>query len=311
MKKALLLVNFGGPRSTEEVASFLRELLLDEELLRTPLPSFLHRFLFTRIANYRARKVAKDYEEIGGHSPIYFDTEAIALFLAEHLQQEVISFHRYLPETHAETLERIEHCTAEEIVVFPFFPQFCSGTTGSAVTFFSKHLSSEQLAKLRWIHSYADHPAFIRCYKERIAALLAKEKLLEEESILLFSAHGVPRSFILKGDPYEKQCHASFNACKHFFPKATSLLAYQSKFGPGRWLTPSTQELCQNLPKGNKKALLFVPISFTSDHIETLFEVEKLYLPIVKEQGLAAFRCPSLNCSSDWMEAIIEILYPK
>ena len=94
------------------------------------------------------------------------------------------------------------------------------------------------------------------------------------------------------------------------FPHIHSLLCYQSKFGPGEWLRPYTEEVCQKITSYacGKKYCIFIPISFTSDHIETLFEVEEQYMPLISQQGLHPFRAPALNRRPDWIEAITQIL---
>lgn len=298
-----LLVNFGGPRTLEEVSPFLIELLCDRDLIRTRFPSFFHNWFFTRVARKRAERIRHDYQEIGGCSPIYSDTEILAERLSKRLGAPVWTFHRYLPMTHAASLRKI--APASEVKVLPLFPQFCYATTGSVARFFSAHFPH----KLLWIRSYANHPGFIRSYQTRIAAFLHAHRLTEAETILLFSAHGVPRSFIDEGDPYEAECQASFRAVMQAFPRALGHLAYQSKFGRGEWLRPYTNETCEQILKWHqgRKNVVFVPISFTSDHIETLFEIEKLYLPLVAERGLNAFRCPALNTEEYWIEALAEI----
>jgi ferrochelatase len=300
-----LLVNFGGPRDLSEVSPFLVSLLQDQDVIRTKLPPFAHRFLFGRIARKRALKVSHDYRQIGGKSPIYFDTEEIAEKLGISL-----TFHRYLPATHAESLQKIEESKASEIRVLPLFPQFCFATTGSIARFLAKNLSPKTLNKLRWIKSYAAHPAFIRSHQRKIADYLQSQSIKEEETLLLFSAHGVPKSFIDEGDVYESECELSFKEVMKAFPKAKGLLAYQSKFGPGEWLRPYTNELCEEILSFHegRKNIVFVPISFTSDHIETLFEIEELYLPPVKAKNLNAFRCPALNLEPYWIESLFEIL---
>jgi ferrochelatase len=128
--------------------------------------------------------------------------------------------------------------------------------------------------------------------------------------VLFFSAHGLPQEFVDEGDPYERECHLSFDAIRKGFPDAHSLLAFQSKFGPGEWLRPYTSELCDIPHTWNhgKRNVVLIPLSFTSDHIETLFEIEHLYLPAIRAHGLEAFRCPALNLRQDWLEAIVEIL---
>lgn len=302
--KNILLVNFGGPRDLEEIPFFLTELLCDRDLIRTRYPAFFHNWLFSKIARKRAHKVREDYEGIGGRSPIYFDTEEIRDLISQKTGVNVATFHRYLPKTHKKTLADIGK--TEEWTVFPFFPQFCYATTGSVARVFSSYFPK----RLRWIKSYAAHPAFIRSYQRRIREFLIEKNLREEETLLLFSAHGVPQKFVDEGDPYEKECRASFEAVMKAFPETKGRLCYQSKFGRGEWLRPYTNEACEEIlswHEGRKNAV-FIPISFTSDHIETLFEIEKLYLPMIQKNGLNAFRCPALNLEPYWLDAILEIL---
>jgi ferrochelatase len=302
-----LLVNFGGPRDLTEIAPFLTELLCDRDVIRTRFPRFVHNWLFQRVAKKRALQVRHDYAQIGGKSPIYFDTEAVAQGLAERLEAPVLTFHRYLPATHAATLRQME--TMETLKVLPLFPQFCSATTGSVARFFVSRCPH----KLHWIRSYAGHPAFIRSYQRRIADCLRSHGLEEEETALLFSAHGVPQEFIDEGDIYQQECELSYREVMQGFPKAHGILAYQSQFGRGEWVRPYTNEVCKeiaNYSAGRKKVVI-VPISFTSDHIETLFEMEKLYLPLLAAAGMTPYRCPALNTESYWIDALAEIAQEK
>ena len=306
----LLLVNFGGPRDTDEVAPFLTELLCDRDVIRTRLPSAIHKWVFSRVARKRALKTKEDYEQIGGRSPIFFDTETIARYLADALGAAATTFHRYLPATHEETLRALESSRHKEILVLPLFPQFCYATTGSIARFFATRLKADAVNKLRWIHSFATHPAFIRSYRKKVSDALFAHGIAEEEAILLFSAHGVPVEFPLEGDPYQSECEKSFEEVKRAFPKAICRLSYQSKFGPGEWIRPYTDEMCEQMAfwsEGRKKALI-VPLSFTSDHIETLFEIEQLYLPMIRAQGIEAFRCPALNLEPYWLRSLEEII---
>jgi len=302
MSNMTLLVNFGGPRSIPEIAPFLQELLCDKDVIRTAWPTPIHNWFFKRVARKRALKIAIDYEEIGGASPIYADTETLAKELSKRLGTEVLTFHRYLPATHVDSLANIRQTA--DLKVLPLFPQFSYATTGSIARFFSP-LGS----KLHWIKSYAAHPAFISSYQRRIAEFLEQKQLHEEETLLLFSAHGLPAAFVKEGDIYESECNLSFHAVMKAFPRILGRLAYQSKFGRGEWLRPYTNEACEQILtwNGGRQNVVFVPISFTSDHIETLYEIEKLYLPIVTAKGLKAYRCPALNLEPYWIDALAEI----
>ncbi len=307
---AILLVNFGGPRNLAEIEPFLCELLCDRELIRTPFPSFFHNYLFRRTAKKRTPKVQADYELIGGKSPIYETTEELATFLRETQELPVFTFHRYLPETHNASLQALQECPAASIQVFPFFPQFSTATTGSIATFLTKRLDAKTVEKLHWIKSYPTHPSFITAWQTKISHFLKEHSLSNEETILFFSAHGLPKSFIESGDPYEQECEASYRAILSAFPKALGKLAYQSKFGRGEWLRPYTDEACNEIHnwRDNRKTVVFIPLAFTSDHIETLFEIESLYLPIIQAKGHTALRCPALNQDPLWKQAILDIL---
>lgn len=305
----IVLVNFGGPRNLDEVADFLISLLTDQDVIRSQLPFWLHKILFTRIALKRSKKVSHEYRLMGGKSPIYEDTEKMARFLRDTLNLIVLPFHRYLPTTHNAFLEELKTIEAEEILVFPLFPQFTYATSGSIARFFLENLPQALTNKMQWIYSYATHPSYIEAMEMRIRSYLENQNLLEEDVTLLFSAHGVPENFILTGDIYQKECIASFEAIKRHFPKASSILCYQSQFGKGKWLKPSTETTCKEInARTDRKHIVVVPLSFTSDHIETLVEIEKQYLPILVEQGKNAYRCPALNHEPYWQRAICDIL---
>ncbi len=302
---AYLLVNFGGPREAREIEPFLKELLCDPDVIRTKFPKWLHNWLFGRIAKKRALKIRVDYERIG-FSPIYEDTETLRLALSQASGSPVFTFHRYLPATHERALRQIEEWNRNEIRVVPLFPQFCYGTTGSIARFFSEKLSPATVRKLRWVKSYADHPSFIEAWHQRISRFLEERNLDGKDTFLFFSAHGVPRAFIDEGDPYKDECERSFTRVMELFPNIPGRLAYQSKFGRGEWLRPYTEEECKTALTwtDGRKQVVFVPISFTSDHIETLYEIEELYLPLVRSQGLQAHRCPALNLDPEWISAL-------
>lgn len=305
-----LLVNFGGPRNLLEIEEFLIELLTDQEVIRTPFPKFIHNLLFTRVAKKRSKKIIPDYASIGGKSPIFEDTESIAKCVGQILKTDILTFHRYLPKTHDSFLKAIESLhDAKEIRVFPMFPQFSYATTGSIALWLSKKLSAATLKKLRWIKSYPSHPSYVANMQKCLRDFLNEKGLKEEETILLFSAHGLPKRFICTGDPYQKECIHSFDEIRGHFPKALARLSYQSQFGKEEWIRPYTAEVCEdicNWAEGRKNVVI-IPLSFTSDHIETLYEIEELYLEPIRKAGLSAFRCPALNLREDWISAVAEL----
>lgn len=305
-----LLVNFGGPRDLLEIEEFLIELLTDQEVIRTPFPKFIHNLLFTRVAKKRSKKILPDYALIGGKSPIFDDTESIAKCTGEVLKTDILTFHRYLPKTHDSFLKSIENLKdAEQIRVFPLFPQFSYATTGSIALWLSKKLSANTLKKLRWIKSYPSNASYIAAMEKCLRDVLKEKDLKEEETILLFSAHGLPQRFICTGDPYQEECVLSFNEIRNRFPSALARLSYQSQFGKEEWIRPYTSEVCENISSWaeGRKNVVIIPLSFTSDHIETLYEIEELYLEPIRKTGLTAIRCPALNLREDWINTVAEL----
>lgn len=308
---AYLLVNFGGPRSLNEVESFLIELLCDQEVIRTPFPRWVHRLIFSRVARRRAVKVADEYELIGGKSPIFEDTEAMARAVSVRLSAPVLTFHRYLPATQGDFLRSLQQLTDYDCLrILPLFPQFSYATTGSIALWFKRHVPAPLLSKMTWLKSYHAHPRYIENMSAVLRAFLRAYALAEEEVCLLFSAHGLPKQFIDKGDPYEKQCQDSFALIRAEFPRAVSILSYQSQFGKDPWIQPYTSEVSAKIGDyaQGRTTIVVIPLSFVSDHVETLFEVEYTYVKAIREQGFAAYRCPALNLREDWLDTLAVLL---
>lgn len=309
-KRVYLIVNFGGPRALGEVPEFLQALLTDQDVIRTSFPSALHHLFFSYVARKRAKVIAEDYAKIGGKSPIHDYTEELAEVLRGRLDAPVVTFHRYLPATHRAFVDEMMALDCEEIRVFPMFPQFTYATTGSIARWLDASLPKKIVNKMQWVKSYPSHPAFVHAQQVAIRQYLDVHGLKDEETILLFSAHGVPELFVERGDVYEFECNASFNAVMEAFPDVYGRLSYQSKFGRGEWLKPYTIDVCEQIRSwsGGRKQVVFVPISFTSDHIETLFEVEEQYMTVVEREGVKAFRVPALTMNREWIDAIVEII---
>lgn len=305
-----LLANFGGPRNLEEIQSFLTALLTDRDVVRTGLPGPLHNFIFRRIARKRVEKVKEEYASMGGKSPIYGDTEALAKLLRERLTGPVITFHRYLPNTHEKFIQTLSALDCDEIRIFPLFPQFTYATSGSIARWFRDMLPYSLLNKMRWIKSYPTHPAFVQAHQNSIREFINANRLQEDQTVLFFSSHGIPQKFIETQDIYRDECQRSFEKISAAFPKTLCRLGFQSKFGPGEWLRPYTIDLADNILEWTegRQEVVFIPLSFTSDHIETLCEIENDYMTVVREKGLNAYRVPALTLRPDWIEAIITIL---
>ncbi len=309
--KVYVIVNFGGPRDLGEVEEFLVSLFNDREVIRTNFPALIHRWLFTWAAKKRSKQVSHDYVLIGGKSPIFEDTEQVARVVSKLVGSSVLTFHRYLPKTHPAFLAAMEQIAEDkEIVVFPMFPQFSYATTGSIASWFEERIPPARVRQMVWVKSYSTHPLFLACFEQIIHSCLKHHQWEEDKTVLLFSAHGVPVSFITTGDVYQKECEQSFLALASRFPQAFSQLSYQSQLGKAEWIKPSTASLCTTIHEWalGYQNVLVIPLSFTSDHIETLYEVEKQYLPPLEACGFKAARCPALNLSESWLKAIASMM---
>lgn len=308
--KAFIIANFGGPRNIPEITPFLVSLLTDPDVIRTPLPRPLHYAFFKRQAIQRAKDVKHQYEAIGGRSPIFEDTEAVAAQLNDRLDGPALAFHRYLPATHGSFLARLAKIPCDEIRVFPMYPQFSYATTGSVARWFNENLPRETENKLRWIKSYPAHPAYILTMQNAIRSFMRRHSLEVRKTLLLFSAHGIPKTFVATGDIYKDECELSVSRIMAAFPEALGVLSYQSKFGKGEWLKPYTLDVSEQIDayRQNRESIIFVPVSFTSDHLETLFEVEHEYMSVIREKGIHVYRLPALNRNPDWIAAIATIL---
>ena len=304
-----VLANFGGPRHQKEVFPFLQALLTDQDVIQTKLPPFIHRFLFTRIAKKRTKKASEMYQIIGGKSPIYEGTEALANALQKLLHSYVSVFHRYLTETHQSFIDTLLQHPYKEIHILPLFPQFSYATTGSIARWLQEKLPSHIVSKICWVKSYPTHPVFIEAHQRHIKEFLKQHNLREQETLLLFSAHGIPQKYVDTGDPYENECNNSFESIRCAFPQALSVLCYQSRFGHRKWLKPYTIDVCQKISSlaEHRKHAVFVPLSFISENLETLYEIEKTYMPIIRSQGLNAYCMSALSSRKDSVFTFISI----
>ncbi len=300
---AVVLLNMGGPDSLEAVRPFLENLFSDPEILR--VPGFLRGFLARRIAARRAPRSAANYREIGGRSPLREITEAQAKALGAELGpgHTVHVAMRYWRPRAEEVAERLREEQPRRIVVLPLYPQYSRATSGSSLGDLESALRAVGVTapEVRVIRSWHDDPAYAdalaRCVRE------AQEGL--EDVTVLFSAHGLPVRLIEEGDPYLDQVQGTVAAVMARLPGLPHRLAFQSRAGPVRWLEPSVADEMRALAGSGVRRLLVVPVSFVSDHIETLHEIDIEYGALARSLGFEVFRrTPSLNTRPDFIRAL-------
>jgi protoporphyrin/coproporphyrin ferrochelatase len=317
----VLLLNLGGPEQLEDVRPFLFNLFSDPEIIRLPFP-WLQRPLAWLISTSRAKKSQENYQQIGGGSPLRQITEQQAEALKQSLRDkgqdaEVYIGMRYWYPFTEEAIARIKRDNVEELVVLPLYPQFSISTSGSSFRLMERlWLEDPSLQRVNYtvIPSWYDRPGYVQAMADLIAQEL-DQLPNPDQAHIFFSAHGVPVSYVEEaGDPYQRE----IENCTALIMKALNrpnahTLAYQSRVGPVEWLQPYTEDAIADLAGQGVKELVVVPISFVSEHIETLQEIDIEYREIAEEAGIETFkRVPALNTHpgfvADMADMVVEAL---
>ncbi len=301
-KVGVLLMNLGGPERIEDVGPFLYNLFSDPEIIRLPVSSLVKPLAWF-ISTQRSRKSQQAYRSIGGGSPLRRITEQQARELQSQLRQRGIDATSYVamrywhPFTECAVAD-IKADGINEVVVLPLYPQFSISTSGSSFRELSRLREADQAFKqlpIRCVRSWFNQPGYVRSMAELIAEQISLCDRPQEAHIF-FSAHGVPKSYVEEaGDPYQKEIEGSSNLIMaqlegSFGYKNHYTLAYQSRVGPEEWLKPYTEEVLQELGEAGIKDLIVVPISFVSEHIETLEEIDIQYRSLAAKYGVVNFR---------------------
>lgn len=312
-KFAVVLLNLGGPDSLDAVQPFLQNLFSDPDIFKIPI---IQKPLAKLIASKRAPKVIEEYKLIGGKSPIGYWTEIQRKMLEEKLNSkedlfDVFVAMRYWKPFTKEVAERISKNNYEKIFLLPLYPQYSISTTGSSFNEWKRHFNDKD-RKVIYIENYHTNKNYLNAVIERINQAL--ENFEDKSKVyLLFSAHGVPVSYIKKGDPYQKQIEETVElVIKQGEFNLPYSLAYQSKVGPMKWLEPSTEKEIERLIKSGYKNLLIIPIAFVSDHIETLYELDIEYRKVAEENGVDKYIVSKgLNDSALFIEALKEEIWKR
>uniref|UniRef100_A0A1D1YN19 Ferrochelatase n=2 Tax=Anthurium amnicola TaxID=1678845 RepID=A0A1D1YN19_9ARAE len=325
-KIGVLLLNLGGPETLHDVQPFLFNLFADPDIIRLPrLFRFLQRPLAQLISVFRAPKSKEGYAAIGGGSPLLRITGEQARALKMALQAKKIPANMYIgmrywhPFTE-EAVHQIKKDKVTRLVVLPLYPQYSISTSGSSIRLLQS-IFREDPHLSRLPVSIIESWYYREGYVKSMATLIEKELLnfsKPEEVMIFFSAHGVPLSYVKDaGDPYKDQMEECIKLImvelKSRGIDNSHILAYQSRVGPVQWLKPYTDEVIVELGQRGVKSLLAVPVSFVSEHIETLEEIDMEYRELALESGIENWgRVPTLGCNSsfitDLADAVIEAL---
>lgn len=307
-KTAVLLLQMGGPDSLEAVHPFLLNLFSDREIIKIG-PAWLQPLIARMIVKRRTPKVVEKYREIGGKSPIRDLTQAQADALAAELGIPCTVGMRYWHPFTTESLLKLRQAGVNKLVALSLYPHYSRATSGSSFNDLDRQLAALglQFDVVRIPHFY-DHPLYIKALTEKIEAGLSGFDDRSQVQ-LLFSAHSLPQSFIDEGDPYLDQIQTTVRLVMEQFGGISHHLAFQSRAGPVKWLEPSTDDKLKELAKQGCRHLLVVPLSFVSDHIETLHEIDLEYAEEAHTLGISTFRrIESLNDSPSFIGCLADLV---
>lgn len=313
----VLLLNLGGPDQLDDVRHFLFNLFSDPEIIRLPFP-WLQKPLAWLIATLRGGKSQANYRLIGGGSPLRRITEEQARALENRLRQKgedarVYVGMRYWHPFTEEAIARIKRDRLDRLVILPLYPQFSISTSGSSFRLL-EHLWQEDPALAQLDHtvipSWYDQPGYVQAMADSIAQELDQFPHPDQVPIF-FSAHGVPLSYVEEaGDPYRQEiedCTALI--LQHLDRPNSHILGYQSRVGPVEWLKPYTEDVIQELGTQGVRDLVVVPVSFISEHIETLQEIDMEYRELAEKVGIHNFRrVPALNTHPVFIDALADLV---
>lgn len=313
----VLLLNLGGPDKIEDVRPFLYNLFSDPEIIRLPSKA-LQKPLAWLISTLRAKKSQENYREIGGGSPLRNITEAQGTALEKRLQElgqdaNIYIGMRYWHPFTEEAIAEIKRDGIEELVILPLYPQFSISTSGSSFRVLEEMWNQDpELQKIRYtiIPSWYDNQGYLAAMADLIAQELDKFEHPEKARVF-FSAHGVPVSYVEEaGDPYQEEIEKCTNLIMQTLNRPNEYtLAYQSRVGPVEWLQPYTEDALEELGKQGVKDLAVVPISFVSEHIETLQEIDIEYRELAEEAGIENFyRVPALNTHPIFINSLADLV---
>jgi len=308
----VVLFQLGGPDSLEAIEPFLFNLFCDPDIIDFPFARIGRRPLAKLISTTRARKVQHHYATIGGGSPIRRFTEQQARALQLKLQRDGLDAHcfvamRYWHPFTAEAVEQLRAARCDEVVLLPLYPQYSCTTTGSSINEWRRLFSADN--PVCCVNSFYRHEFYLQALVEKVDEALARFDCPERPEIV-FSAHSVPVAVIDKGDPYQRQIEETVDLLmqRGGWPNQHRL-CYQSKVGASKWLQPSLHTTLRELAVEKDREVCIVPISFVTDHVETLGEIDHEARAEATKLGIKRFEMMSgLNDSPSFIAALAQLV---
>ncbi|CAK0767055.1 Ferrochelatase [Azospirillaceae bacterium] len=318
---AVVLFNLGGPDSLDAIKPFLFNLFRDPQILGLPAP--FRTLLAWTIATRRAPKAAEIYKHLGGRSPLLENTQAQAQALETALNalgkstlyKTFIAMRYWRPDT-THAAQEVKAFSPDEIVLLPLYPQWSITTTYSSFLEWKKQAKLNALTQpTRAICCYPTNPGFISAYTALLHADYQRALTFGKPRIL-FSAHGLPKKVIARGDPYQTQCettaqHIVERLCltEGVSPRDVDWLnCYQSRVGPMEWIGPSTIDEIARAGR-DRVPLVLVPLSFVSEHSETRVELDIEYRALAETAHVPGyFRTSTVGVEPAFIEGLCNLV---
>lgn len=300
-KIGVVLFQLGGPDSLDAIEPFLYNLFSDPDIIDFPFARIARQPLARLISATRARHVRHHYAEIGGCSPILEFTRRQAQALESELRRDfdarVTVAMRYWHPFTAQAIRELEAHAPDELVLLPLYPQYSRTTTGSSLNEWKRRFQPDAWnPTVHAVTEFHDNPRYIGTLVESIhRSLAAFQNPAAVE--MVFSAHSVPLAVIEAGDPYQRQIERTVELVwrQGNWPGRRHL-CYQSKVGASKWLQPSMHATLKHLAEQGRRHVLVIPISFVSDHVETLHEINIEHRAQALALGIQEFQMmPGLN----------------
>ncbi|UKO98193.1 ferrochelatase [Nostoc sp. UHCC 0870] len=313
----VLLLNLGGPDKLEDVGPFLYNLFSDPEIIRLPF-RWLQKPLAWYIASRRTSISQENYKQIGGGSPLRRITEAQGEALQEQLgdlgqEAKIYVGMRYWHPYTEEAIALLTQDNLDNLVILPLYPQFSISTSGSSFRLLDRLWQEDpKLQRIEYtvIPSWHKQPGYLQSMAELISQEI--DQFANPDGVhIFFSAHGVPKSYVEEaGDPYQQEIEECTALIMQTLNRPNPhTLAYQSRVGPVEWLQPYTEDALKELGAKGVKDLVVVPISFVSEHIETLQEIDIEYREVAEEAGIHNFRrVPAPNTHPVFIRALADLV---
>jgi len=316
-KVGVLLLNFGGPWTLKDVKPFLYRLFVNPSVL-VGVPAPFRQLLAFTIAQVKGPSSIRSYELIGGGSPQLGWTQAQAAGLrrlftngqSERVRIEIGM--RSAEPTIESALRRLQTWGADQLILLPLFPHYSTTTTG---TCFQEVRDS--LRRISWqpalseVANWPDHPVYAALLRRTVDEAIQQaeaERDGDDPIHVLFSAHSLPLKIVRAGDPYPADVQRTIAAVTKDLRHAWSL-CFQSRNGPVPWLEPYTEDEIERLAATGVRRLVVVPLSFVSDHIETLYELDQLYADLARRHGITHYyRARAFNGDPEFAQVLHSIL---